>query len=42
MEEQINILIIYTGGTIGMIRDSKTGSLTPFNFDGIYEQSPEL
>ena len=42
MEEKINILIIYTGGTIGMIKDPKTGSLTPFNFEGIYEQIPEL
>ena len=42
MEEEINILIIYTGGTIGMIQDPKTGSLTPFNFNGIYDQIPEL
>lgn len=42
MEEQINILIIYTGGTIGMIKDTKTGTLTPFNFEGIYDQIPEL
>lgn len=42
MEDKINILIIYTGGTIGMIKDPKTGSLIPFNFDGIYDQIPEL
>ncbi|MBE0651430.1 MAG: type I asparaginase [Bacteroidales bacterium] len=42
MEEEIKILIIYTGGTIGMIQDPKTGSLTPFNFEGIYDQIPEL
>ncbi len=42
MEDQINLLIIYTGGTIGMIKDTKTGSLRPFNFEGIYEQIPEL
>jgi len=42
MDEQISILIIYTGGTIGMIKNSATGTLTPFNFDGIYDQIPEL
>ena len=42
MEEQISLLIIYTGGTIGMIKDPKTGSLRPFNFEGIYDQIPEL
>ena len=42
MEEQISLLIIYTGGTIGMIKDPQTGSLRPFNFEGIYDQIPEL
>lgn len=42
MDDQISILIIYTGGTIGMIKNPDTGSLQPFNFDGIYEQIPEL
>jgi len=42
MDEQISILIIYTGGTIGMIKNPETGSLQPFNFDGVYEQIPEL
>ncbi len=42
MEEKISLLIIYTGGTIGMIKDPKTGSLRPFNFDGVYDQIPEL
>jgi L-asparaginase len=27
------ILLIYTGGTIGMIKDPKTGSLKAFDFD---------
>lgn len=35
------ILIIYTGGTIGMHHDSK-GVLRPFDFDKINEQVPEL
>ena len=38
----INVLIIYTGGTIGMITDPITGSLMPFNFDQITENVPEL
>lgn len=37
-----NILIIYTGGTIGMMVDLKTGALMPFNFDQITENVPEL
>ncbi len=44
MQESNNtsILIIYTGGTIGMIRDRETGTLAPFNFDNVYEQMPML
>jgi L-asparaginase len=37
-----SILVIYTGGTIGMIRDIETGALKPFNFDNIYDQLPSL
>ncbi len=40
--DQTSILVIYTGGTIGMIKDEKTGSLVPFNFEDIYEQVPIL
>jgi len=36
------ILIIYTGGTIGMVHDSKTNSLKPFDFEKITAQVPEL
>jgi L-asparaginase len=42
MKDQTTILIIYTGGTIGMIRDEKSGALIPFNFDNIYDQMPVL
>lgn len=42
MDQQISILIIYTGGTIGMIKDPKSGILKPFNFDNIYQQIPTL
>lgn len=37
-----NILIIYTGGTIGMVNDAKTGTLIPFDFEQIKENVPEL
>ena len=41
MEERPSILIIYTGGTIGMIMDDD-GVLVPFDFEGVYEQIPIL
>ena len=37
-----SILIIYTGGTIGMVKDPVSGSLKPFDFDHILKQVPEL
>ena len=36
------ILLIYTGGTIGMIKDSETGSLKNFNFNDLLTYIPEL
>jgi len=36
------ILIIYTGGTIGMMTDPKTKTLKPINFEQIMENVPEL
>jgi L-asparaginase len=36
------VLLIYTGGTIGMMQDSKTGQLKPFDFKHLTEQIPEL
>ncbi len=42
MENNISLLIIYTGGTIGMIPNEKTGALEPFNFDNLYNQLPTL
>ncbi|MDB4315675.1 asparaginase [Cyclobacteriaceae bacterium] len=38
---QRSILIIYTGGTIGMVHD-ESGSLVPFNFIKVMERIPEL
>ncbi len=37
-----SILLIYTGGTIGMIRDSKTKSLKVFDFKNLLDKIPEL
>lgn len=37
-----NILLIYTGGTIGMIKDYKTNALKAFDFEQIREKIPEL
>ncbi len=36
------ILLIYTGGTIGMKQDHQTGSLKPFDFEQIKQEMPEL
>lgn len=37
-----NVLIIYTGGTIGMIKDAETGQLKSFDFNHIYKHVPEI
>ena len=37
-----SVLIIYTGGTIGMKTDPSTGTLVPFDFNGIYDEFPSL
>lgn len=42
MEAKPNILIIYTGGTIGMVNDPKTGQLISFDFKHMYKHIPEL
>lgn len=42
MNRKPSILIIYTGGTIGMIKDLKTDELKAFDFNHIYEHVPEL
>lgn len=40
--EKPNILLIYTGGTIGMIKDANTGALRAFDFDSLLVRIPEL
>jgi len=42
MNNQSSILLIYTGGTIGMINDPITGELKSFDFKHMYDQIPEL
>ena len=36
------ILLIYTGGTIGMIKDYETNALKAFDFNHLYDKIPEL
>ena len=36
------VLLIYTGGTIGMKKDYVTNSLEPVDFDHIFDEIPEL
>jgi L-asparaginase len=37
-----SILIIYTGGTIGMVRDEESGALKSFDFDSLISEIPEI
>jgi L-asparaginase len=40
--KQRSVLIIYTGGTIGMFADPRTGALRPMDLAHLEEQVPEL
>ncbi len=42
MNTSPNILLIYTGGTIGMIKNFDTGALVAFDFDELLLKIPEL
>ncbi|MCB0372266.1 MAG: asparaginase [Muricauda sp.] len=42
MEKKTSILLIYTGGTIGMVKDYSTGALRAFNFEELIKNIPEL
>lgn len=42
MKAKPKVLIIYTGGTIGMIKDQETGELKNFDFNHIYKHVPEI
>jgi len=37
-----SILIIYTGGTIGMVKDEESGALKSFDFDSLLKEIPEI
>jgi L-asparaginase len=41
-KSKTSILLIYTGGTIGMVKDFKTNSLKAFNFKNLLDKIPEL
>lgn len=40
--KKLNILLIYTGGTIGMIKDADSGVLKAFDFKNLLKRIPEL
>lgn len=42
MENKSKVLLIYTGGTIGMIKDPETGVLKSFDFKHLYKHVPEI
>ena len=42
MSKKSSVLLIYTGGTIGMMQDVVTGELKPFDFKSLTKQIPEL
>ena len=42
MSKKTSVLIIYTGGTIGMITNPETGAYKPFDFEQISKQIPAL
>lgn len=42
MTQQTKVLLIYTGGTIGMVENPETGSLSPLDFSHLRDSIPEL
>ena len=42
MSDKTSILLVYTGGTIGMKQDPVSFDLRPFDFSQILEEVPEL
>ena len=42
LRKKSSVLLVYTGGTIGMVQDLKTSRLKPFNFSHLTDQIPEL
>jgi len=42
MDRRPHILLIYTGGTIGMVKDYESGALKAFDFNTLLKNIPEL
>lgn len=42
ISSEANVLLIYTGGTIGMVENLKTGALEAFNFSHLKSNVPEM
>ena len=42
MKKTPQVLVIYTGGTIGMVENMETGALEPFNFSHLRSNIPEI
>jgi L-asparaginase len=41
-QARASVLVIYTGGTFGMVYDPKASQLVPFDFDRVLDRLPEL
>ncbi len=42
IDRNARVLLIYTGGTIGMVENMETGALEPFNFSHLRSNMPEI
>ena len=42
IDRNANVLLIYTGGTIGMLENKETGALEPFDFSHLRSNIPEM
>ena len=42
IDSSAKVLLVYVGGTIGMIENSETGALEPFNFSHLESSMPEI
>ncbi len=42
MESTSSVLVIYTGGTIGMVKSPETGALKPIDLNALYTHIPIL
>lgn len=41
-ESAASLMLLYTGGTLGMVNDPQSGTLVPFDFEQILGQIPEI